>query len=86
MRALLKDADEEQHETAILKEWLSQCRDLAYEAGDALEAHAFKLASRQSVRGIWNVIRRYFCILSECYLRHKAGLEIQSLNARISME
>nr|XP_027120292.1 probable disease resistance protein RF45 [Coffea arabica] len=84
MRALLKDADEKRHEAEVVKEWVSQSKDLAYEAENMLETHAFRLASRQMARGTRNVIRRYTCIVNECYIRHKVGLEIQNLNARVS--
>ncbi|CDO99266.1 unnamed protein product [Coffea canephora] len=84
MRALLKDADEKRHEAEVVKEWVSQSKDLAYEAENMVETHAFRLASRQMARGTRNVIRRYTCIVNECYIRHKVGLEIQNLNARVS--
>ncbi|KAL3505955.1 hypothetical protein ACH5RR_031337 [Cinchona calisaya] len=83
MLALLRDADEKQHEAAIVKEWVSQSKDLAYEAEDVLETHVFKIASRRRRRGTLQVIRRFASIINECYIRHKVGLEIQSLNTRI---
>ncbi|KAL3506169.1 hypothetical protein ACH5RR_031551 [Cinchona calisaya] len=84
MRAMLRDADEKQHEAAIVKEWVSQSKNLAYEAENVLETHAFKLASRQRGRNCRDIIRRYSCILNECYIRHKVGLEIRSLNTKVS--
>ncbi|KAL3505950.1 hypothetical protein ACH5RR_031332 [Cinchona calisaya] len=84
MLVLLRDADEKQHEAAIVKEWVSQSKDLAFEAEDVLETHAFKIASRRRRRGTLQVIRRFASMINECYIRHKVGLEIQSLNTRIS--
>ncbi|KAL3506329.1 hypothetical protein ACH5RR_031711 [Cinchona calisaya] len=83
MQALLKDADARQDEAAVIREWISQSKDLAYEIENSLETFAFKVASRRR-RGVVNALKRYTCILNECFLRHKVGLEIQSLNSRVS--
>ncbi|CAI9118119.1 OLC1v1019642C1 [Oldenlandia corymbosa var. corymbosa] len=84
--AFLKDADVRPHENvgALVKECVSQCKDVAYEAENILEDYAFRLASRTGEKGTISVLKRLAGILNECYIRHKVGLQIQSLNSRIS--
>ena len=81
--SLLQDADLRQDERAVFREWISQSKEVAYDAEDALEAFAFQVASRNR-KGIANFLKRYSCILSECYMRHRVGSEIQDLQSRIS--
>ncbi|CDP10112.1 unnamed protein product [Coffea canephora] len=80
MQSFLKDADEMQHEGEMLKEWISQARDLAYEADDLIESYAFKVASRRR-KGI---IKRCVCFLNECYTRHAIGAGIRTLKTKVS--
>nr|XP_027069038.1 probable disease resistance protein RF9 [Coffea arabica] len=80
MQSFLKDADEMQHEGEMLKEWISQARDLAYEADDLIESYAFKVASRRR-KGI---IKRCVCVLNECYTRHDIGAGIRKLKTKVS--
>ncbi|XP_027120908.1 putative disease resistance protein At1g50180 [Coffea arabica] len=83
MQALLRDADAKQHDDAVIREWISQCKDLAYEAEDLIETFAFKVGSRRR-GGLVNVLKRYACVFKECYMRHRVGVDIQGLNTRVS--
>ncbi|KAL3533905.1 hypothetical protein ACH5RR_007426 [Cinchona calisaya] len=83
MRAFLKDADMRQHDEEIVKVWISQARDLAYEAEDLIESYAFKVASRRG-EGIRNIFKRTVCILKECNANHNIGADINSLKTKIS--
>ncbi|KAL3533959.1 hypothetical protein ACH5RR_007480 [Cinchona calisaya] len=83
MRAFLKDADMRQHDEETVKEWISQARDLAYQAEDLIESYAFKVASRRG-KGIKNIFKRSVGILKECYVSHNIGKEIQTLKSKIS--
>ncbi|CDO99401.1 unnamed protein product [Coffea canephora] len=83
MQALLKDADAKQHDDAVIREWISQSKDLAYEAEDLIETFAFKVGSRRR-GGVANVLKRYTCIFKECYMRHRVGVDIQGLNTRVA--
>ncbi|CDP10115.1 unnamed protein product [Coffea canephora] len=69
MQSFLKDADARQHEEERVKVWISQARDLAYEADDLIERYAFKVASRRR-KGIRGITKRCVGILNECYARH----------------
>ncbi|XP_027118892.1 putative disease resistance protein At1g50180 [Coffea arabica] len=83
MQGLLRDADAKQRDDAVIREWISQSKDLAYEAEDLIETFAFKVGSRRG-GGLVNVLKRYTCIFKECYMRHRVGVDIQGLNTRVS--
>ncbi|XP_027066488.1 putative disease resistance protein At1g50180 [Coffea arabica] len=83
MQSFLKDADARQHEEERVKVWISQARDLAYEADDLIERYAFKVASRRR-KGIRGITKRCVGILNECYARHTTKTGIQTLKTKIS--
>ncbi|KAL3506328.1 hypothetical protein ACH5RR_031710 [Cinchona calisaya] len=58
MLSLLKDADARQDEDAVIREWSSQSKDVAYEAENAFETFAFEVEPTKR-KGIVNVLKRY---------------------------
>ncbi|GMY05527.1 putative disease resistance protein [Fagus crenata] len=83
MQCLLKDADASQNESALVRQWVSEIRDLAYDAEDIIGTYVLTVASR-SGGGIQKVLKWYVCILDEGITVHKLGLEIADIMTKIS--
>jgi hypothetical protein len=79
LQSFLKDADARQNDDEMIKVWVSQARDLAYEAEDLIEDYAFKIECRKE-----NILKRSVRILSECVVRHSIGAEILTLRSKIA--
>ncbi|KAK6946330.1 NB-ARC [Dillenia turbinata] len=74
---MLKEGDDR------LQVLLSEFRDIAYDAEDAIDAFILKVASVRN-RGFWGLVKRSVGIFSETRHRHLVGTEIQNINSRIS--
>ncbi|GMY05693.1 putative disease resistance protein At1g50180 [Fagus crenata] len=83
IQGFLKDADARQNESALVRQWVAQIRDVAYDAEDIIGTYALKVASR-SGGGIQKVLKRYVCILDEGITVHKLGSEIADIMTKIS--
>ena len=81
MQGLLKDADGRQDESDILRQWVAETRDLAYDAEDIIATYALKVTSRKEGR----VLKRCACILYEGITVHKVGSQIVNIKAKISI-
>ncbi|XP_022717745.1 probable disease resistance protein At1g58602 [Durio zibethinus] len=79
----LKDADARQGEDERIRMWVSEIRELAYDAEDVVEAFALKIGSRRK-GGFSNAIKRYACILKEGRLLHQTRSKIEKIIARIT--
>ncbi|XP_075659899.1 putative disease resistance protein At1g50180 [Castanea sativa] len=75
MQTLLKDADARQDESELLRLWVAEVRDLAYDAEDIIATYALKVASR----------KRCTCILYEGMTVPKVGSQIVNIKAKISV-
>ena len=75
MQGLLKDADARQYESELLRLWVAEVRDLAYDAEDIIATYALKVASRKGCT----------CILYEGITVHKVGSQIIDIKAKISV-
>ncbi|XP_075659894.1 putative disease resistance protein At1g50180 [Castanea sativa] len=75
MQSLLKDADARQDESELLRLYIAEVRDLAYDAEDIIATYALKVASR----------KRCTCILYEGMTVPKVGSQIVNIKAKISV-
>jgi hypothetical protein len=71
------------NENPMVREWVAEIRDLAYDAEDIIETYVFKVASRRG-GGIQKVLMRCACILDEGTTVHKLGSEIVEIKTTIS--
>ena len=81
MKCFLEDADKRQNEDESVQNWVSEIRDAAYDAQDAIES--FTLDEMLSKKRE-NVFKRSFAFLSEPIKLHKVGSEIEAIKARIA--
>ena len=71
------------NENTMVREWVVEIRDLAYDAEDIIETYVFKVASRRG-GGIQKVLMRCACVLDEGTTVHKLGSEIVEIKTTIS--
>lgn len=83
MQSFLKDADSRHGESEMIRLWVSEIRELAYDAEDVVEAFALKIGSRRK-GGFSNTIKRSACILTEGWKLRKTKSEIEKIIDRIS--
>ncbi|XP_021904509.1 LOW QUALITY PROTEIN: putative disease resistance protein At1g50180 [Carica papaya] len=78
MRCFLKDADARQDGREIIRNWLGEIREAAYDAEDIIETFGLKVASRRE-GGLRNTLKIYACILDEAKNVHKVGSQIEEI-------
>ncbi|KAL9309202.1 putative disease resistance protein [Arabidopsis thaliana] len=83
LNCFLKDADEKQHESERVRNWVAGIREASYDAEDILEAFFLKAESRKQ-KGMKRVLRRLVCILNEAVSLHSVGSEIREITSRLS--
>ncbi|XP_034705462.1 putative disease resistance protein At1g50180 [Vitis riparia] len=83
MRCFLRDADARQYEDEVIRNWVAEIREAAYDAEDTVETFALKLARRRR-GGLENILKRYACFLSEFKALHEVGTAIDAIKSRIS--
>ena len=83
MQSFLIEADEKRAEDQRIQLWVSEIRNLAYDAEDVFETFALKVASKRK-DGFSNVIKRSACILKEGRMLHKTSSEIEKIIAKIN--
>ncbi|XP_010500572.1 PREDICTED: putative disease resistance protein At1g50180 isoform X2 [Camelina sativa] len=83
LKCFLKDADEKQHKSERVRNWVAGIREASYDAEDILEAFFLKAESRKQ-KGITRVLRRLACILNEAVSLHSVGSEIREITSRLS--
>ncbi|GMY05641.1 putative disease resistance protein At1g50180 [Fagus crenata] len=84
MQCLLKDADARQDESELVRQWVAEIRELAYDADDIIGTYALKVASRRG-GGIQKILKKYSCILDEVITIHKVGSGIAEIMTKISV-
>ncbi|XP_047950124.1 putative disease resistance protein At1g50180 isoform X2 [Salvia hispanica] len=82
MKCFLQDADKRRHESRTISNWISEIRDLVFRSESAIERHAaYQVSSRR--RGLKQSVRRYSCILNDCYSLHQLGFEISQITTSL---
>ncbi|KAM4089100.1 hypothetical protein ACB094_07G123600 [Castanea mollissima] len=84
MQGLLKDADARQNESELVRQWVAEIRDLAYDADDIIATHAHTVGSRRKGGGVQKVLERCSGILGEGITGHQVGSKIEDIMTKIS--
>ncbi|KAM0995240.1 hypothetical protein ACFX19_010792 [Malus domestica] len=79
MQCFLKDADKRQDEDDSLRNWVSEIREVAYDAEDVIGTFTIKIATPIS-----NPLKRYACFFDRASNLNQVGSEIEAIKARIS--
>jgi hypothetical protein len=64
--------------------FISQIRDVAYEADNAIEAAEYMRKRNRLKKGFMGAIARYGCLPSDLSTLHRVGVEIKSIRRKIS--
>ncbi|XVF45452.1 hypothetical protein PTKIN_Ptkin02bG0207600 [Pterospermum kingtungense] len=80
MKSFLKDADSRQGENERVRMWVSEIRDIAYDAEDVIDTFALKVASKRK----GSVIKRSACMLKEGWTLHNIRSEIDQIIGKIN--
>ncbi|XP_047950613.1 putative disease resistance protein At1g50180 [Salvia hispanica] len=82
MKCLLEDADKRRHQSRTIFNWISEIKDLVFRSEAAIERHAaYQVYSRR--RGLRQFVRKYSCILEDCYSLHQLGSEISQITSNL---
>ncbi|XP_042008174.1 probable disease resistance protein RF45 [Salvia splendens] len=82
MKCFLQDADKRRHESRTISNWISEIRDLVYRSESAIERHAaYQVYSRR--RGLKQFVRKYSCILTDCFSLHQLASEISQITSNL---
>ncbi|KAB2596506.1 disease resistance protein RPP8-like [Pyrus ussuriensis x Pyrus communis] len=79
MLCFLKDADAKQEDDLQVRNWVSDVRNLAYDAEDLIDTYILKVESYKYKK--WNFVKRYASTLKA---RSKIGKDLVFLRTRIS--
>ncbi|XP_056173813.1 putative disease resistance protein At1g50180 [Syzygium oleosum] len=82
IQCLLRDADRRREHGEAVGEWVTQLRDVAYDAEDVIERYILRVAPKKGR----NIIKAYACFMAKCMCVHTyvVGTEIGGLKSRIS--
>ncbi|XP_034704281.1 putative disease resistance protein At1g50180 [Vitis riparia] len=84
MQSLLEVVDERQYEdNAVVRNFIAELGEVAYDAEDVTETFAFRVALRRR-SGFLNILKRYACIFPEFIALHKVGTEIDAIERKLS--
>ncbi|GMH22746.1 hypothetical protein Nepgr_024589 [Nepenthes gracilis] len=84
MQCFLSDADKKQNKDAVIRKWISQIKDLAYDAEDVLEKFILKVSYKDRRRGLWSKLRWLSCLLRDARALHEIGTDIDGLTLKVS--
>ncbi|KAL6193434.1 hypothetical protein ACLB2K_034518 [Fragaria x ananassa] len=84
MKGFLKDADARQeYDETIVRIWVAEVRDVAYDLEDVVEIYVLKVANRRE-GGFMTTLKRFGCMFKEGVNLHQIGSEIQRIRTHIS--
>ncbi|XP_017979984.1 PREDICTED: probable disease resistance protein At1g58602 isoform X2 [Theobroma cacao] len=83
MQSFLIDADARRGESESVRLWVSEIRDLAYDAEDVVETFALRIGSKRK-GGFSNAVKRSVCILNEEWMLHRIRSEIEEIITKIT--
>ncbi|GMH22743.1 hypothetical protein Nepgr_024586 [Nepenthes gracilis] len=84
MQCFLSDADTRQNKDAVIRKWVSQIRDLAYDAEDVLEKFILRVSYKERHRDLRSNLRWLSCFLRDAGALHEIGTDIDGLTGRVS--
>ncbi|XP_048541333.1 putative disease resistance protein At1g50180 [Triticum urartu] len=85
LKSYLKSADAKRRTgDELVATWVSQIRDAAYEAENAIEAADYMEKRNRLKKGFMGAISRYACLPSDLITLHTIGAEIQHVKRKIS--
>ncbi|KAI3955208.1 hypothetical protein MKW92_024532 [Papaver armeniacum] len=83
MQCFLKDADAMQQGDNRVQNWVSEIRNLAYDAEDVIDTYIFKVDSTRKTQGIRNFLYRKASMPKNMVLLHRVGKDILDIQARL---
>ncbi|PIA27406.1 hypothetical protein AQUCO_07800031v1 [Aquilegia coerulea] len=83
IKSFLKDADAKQHESAVIRTWVEDVKDVTYDIEDIIDTFILKVAPNKEETGIYNGLMRYATAPKKARNLHKMGNKIQLIFARI---
>ncbi|EYU19236.1 hypothetical protein MIMGU_mgv1a021128mg [Erythranthe guttata] len=83
MRAFVRMADEKQEVDPLLKEWLNQVRDIAYDAEDVLDKFVLRFPSRRR-DGFSGRITQIYASVKNLKTRRRLASEMHAIRSRVS--
>ncbi|KAK6946307.1 Rx, N-terminal [Dillenia turbinata] len=86
VQTFLKDADavRQKEGDERLQTWVSQLRDIAYDAEDAIDTYILRVASIRNQEGVQGFLKRSTLFIHVSKHTHHVGIEIEAINKRIS--
>ncbi|GAB2274080.1 hypothetical protein Dimus_008850 [Dionaea muscipula] len=86
MQCFLSDADARRHKDARLRKWVSQIKDLAYDAEDVVDKFMLRVYNKDKHRSLFSfaTLKWFCCLARDCIALHEMGSDIDTLAARIS--
>nr|KJB45860.1 hypothetical protein B456_007G333700 [Gossypium raimondii] len=83
MQRYLMDAETKQSKDEMIRLWVAEIRELAYDAEDVVEEFALKIGSKNK-GGLPSCIKRSACCLEEGWALHKTRSKIEKIIERIN--
>ncbi|KAF7846777.1 hypothetical protein BT93_L3765 [Corymbia citriodora subsp. variegata] len=82
IRSFLRDVDARQEHEPIVEQWVTQVRDIAYDAEDVIERYVLRLTPKNRQ----NITKGYAGLTAKCTCVqvHVVGMEIEGLKSRIA--
>ncbi|GAB2273990.1 hypothetical protein Dimus_008759 [Dionaea muscipula] len=88
MQCFLSDADARRRKEALIRKWVSEIKDLAYDAEDVIDKFMLRVYNKDKHRSLLTVgTLKWFCCLAaagDATALHEIGSDIDSLTAKIS--
>ncbi|XVF45448.1 hypothetical protein PTKIN_Ptkin02bG0207200 [Pterospermum kingtungense] len=84
MKSFLKEADSRQAEDERVRLWVSEIRDIAYDAEDVIDTFALKIGPEGKGGCVSSVIKKSVCMLKEGWTLHNIRSDIERIIAKIN--
>ncbi|XVF45451.1 hypothetical protein PTKIN_Ptkin02bG0207500 [Pterospermum kingtungense] len=84
MKSFLKEANSRQAEDERVRLWVSEIRDIAYDAEDVIDTFALKIASKGKGGCVSRVVKKSACMLKQGWTLHNIRSDIEQIIAKIN--
>ncbi|GAB2273988.1 hypothetical protein Dimus_008757 [Dionaea muscipula] len=86
MQCFLSDADARRHKDALIRKWVSQIKEIAYDAEDVIEKFMLRVFNKDKHRSLFTcaTLKWFCCLAGDATALHEIGSNIDSLTAKIS--